>query len=215
MVGAKKKSSRMRGTREHGRGKKKGRGAGLRGGRGNAGAHKHKRVKYETKDNPKTGWWGKGNIGFKRPIEVVVALSHMNASEVDELAPQLVADGFATESGGVYTVDLTKMKIDRLLGSGQVKRKLNITVDTAAKTAVEKVKKAGGSVTVADVRAPVPKAPAKGAKGAPAPKGGGGAGGAPAAPKAEKAPKADKAEGAPKGEGKPKGDKPKGEKPKE
>ena len=37
----------MRRGRTRGRGHKKGRGAGLRGGRGNAGSHKTKRVMYE------------------------------------------------------------------------------------------------------------------------------------------------------------------------
>ena len=35
------------GSRTRGRGHKKGRGAGLRGGRGNAGCHKTKRIMYE------------------------------------------------------------------------------------------------------------------------------------------------------------------------
>lgn len=167
MAGAKKKSSRLRGSREHGRGKKGGRGAGLRGGRGNAGAHKHKRVTYEVKRFGKTGYWGKNNIGFKRPEEVVSALETLNVSDVDEMAPAWVAAGQASEANGVITVDLAKMNVDRLLGGGQVRRKLAITVDTAAKTAVEKVKKAGGSVSVKDARAPPPPAPkGKDAKGA-------------------------------------------------
>ncbi|HLE97551.1 MAG TPA: uL15m family ribosomal protein [Candidatus Thermoplasmatota archaeon] len=179
MVGAKKKSSRLRGSREHGRGKKGGRGAGLRGGRGNAGSHKHKRVTYEVKENPKTGWFGKGNIGFKRPQQVVSALETLNVSDIDERASEWIASGKASEADGVVTVDLGTLEppVDRLLGSGQVRRKLAITVETAAKTAVAKVKKAGGSVVVKDARAPPPPAPKKGA---PAAKGG-----APAKPKAK------------------------------
>ena len=56
------KTSKYRGGRTHGRGRKAGRGAGLRGGRGNAGLHKHKwisTVKYSPEHF--------GRRGFKRP----------------------------------------------------------------------------------------------------------------------------------------------------
>ncbi|GAH16501.1 unnamed protein product, partial [marine sediment metagenome] len=50
----------------HGKGKKGGRGAGLRGGRGNAGLLKHKHM-YMTKNMPDHF----GRHGFKRPQSVI------------------------------------------------------------------------------------------------------------------------------------------------
>jgi large subunit ribosomal protein L15 len=56
-----KKTKKFRGSRTHGRGKKAGRGAGLRGGRGNAGLLKH-RYMYMIKNMPNHF----GKQGFKR-----------------------------------------------------------------------------------------------------------------------------------------------------
>lgn len=146
MVGfsKKRKSSKRRGDREMGRGKKKGRGAGLRGGRGNAGKHKHKRVHYE-KLGQQFGWT---NYGFKRPDEAVEAVNAVNVSELDNVLPKLVQMGEAQEQGGVYTVDLSKMGIDKLLGSGQVRSKIKVTVASATESAKAKISEAGGSVAV-------------------------------------------------------------------
>lgn len=151
MVGfsKKKKSSKRRGDREWGRGKKKGRGAGLRGGRGNAGKHKHKRVHYELLGQQ----FGYTNYGFKRPDEAIEPVNAVNVSELESVLPRLVQMGEAQKAGDVFTVDLTKMGIDKLLGSGQVRTKIKVTVETATPSAKAKIEEAGGSVT-----APAPAA---------------------------------------------------------
>jgi large subunit ribosomal protein L15 len=151
MVGfsKKKKSSKRRGDREMGRGKKKGRGAGLRGGRGNAGKHKHKRVHYAKLGEE----FGYTNFGFKRPDEAVIAVNAVNVSELETVLPRLVQMGEATKAGDVFTVDLTKMGIDKLLGSGQVRTKIKVTVETATESAKTKIEAAGGSIA-----APAPEA---------------------------------------------------------
>ena len=152
MVGfsKKSKSSKRRGDREQGRGKKKGRGAGLRGGRGNAGKNKHKRVHYnllgENFGRPK---------GFLIPPESQKNKSHVgvNVSELETVLPRLVEMGEASESAGVYTVDLGQLGVDKLLGSGQVRIKVNVTVPSATDQARAKVEEAGGSVTIAEAAA--------------------------------------------------------------
>lgn len=149
MVGfsKKSKSSKRRGDREQGRGKKKGRGAGLRGGKGNAGKHKHKRVHYallgEEFGRPK---------GFHIPPESQKTKGHVgvNVSELENVLPRLVEMGEASESGGVFTVNLTDMGVDKLLGSGQVRVKINVTVPSATEQAKSKIEEAGGQVTLAD-----------------------------------------------------------------
>jgi len=53
---------------------------------------------------------------------------------------------------------LVRRQLDgvRLLGTGELKAKVKITVDGASKSAVEAVEKAGGSVTIIPARAPQP-----------------------------------------------------------
>jgi large subunit ribosomal protein L15 len=151
MVGfsRKKKSSKRRGDREMGRGKKKGRGAGLRGGRGNAGKHKHKRVHYVKLGQE----FGYTNYGFKRPDEAQEHTMAVNVSELDTVLPRLVEIGEAQHANGVYTVDLEAMGIDKLLGSGQVRSKINVKVAEATESAKAKITEAGGTIT-----APAPAA---------------------------------------------------------
>jgi large subunit ribosomal protein L15 len=135
------RTSRFRGSRTHGRGKKAGRGAGLRGGRGNAGLHKHKWISI-VKYCPDYF----GHHGFKRPQSVVYSKITMNLSEVEQFLPSLSKNGFAEEKGGKWTVDLTKMGVDKLLGSGRISTPLTIKVAEASATAQEKLKEAGGNL---------------------------------------------------------------------
>ena len=79
-------------SRTRGRGHKKGRGAGLRGGRGNAGCHKTKRIMYERVGRV----WGAH--GFKRPQTVVMANSAINLNVIEENASEWVNQGNATKT---------------------------------------------------------------------------------------------------------------------
>lgn len=144
MVGfsKKKKSSKRRGDREQGRGKKKGRGAGLRGGRGHAGRHKHKRVHYAKLGQE----FGYTNFGFKIPDEAQKLVISVNVEELDARLPMLVEMGEVQKQGDTYVVDLTKMGVDKLLGGGQIRSKVKITVATATPGAKSKVEEAGGAI---------------------------------------------------------------------
>jgi large subunit ribosomal protein L15 len=135
------RTSKFRGSRTHGRGKKAGRGAGLRGGRGNAGLHKHKWISI-VKYRPDYF----GHHGFKRPQSVVTGKVTMNLSDVEQALPSLSKDGFAVEKDGRWNVDLTKMGVDKLLGSGRIGKPVMVKVAEASAKAVEKLKKAGGAL---------------------------------------------------------------------
>ena len=135
------RTSKFRGSRTHGRGKKAGRGAGLRGGRGNAGLHKHKWISV-VKYCPDYF----GHHGFKRPQSVVYSKVTMNLSEVEQSLPSLSKDGFAVHKDGKWSVDLSKMGVDKLLGSGRVRTAMDVKVAEASAKAEEKLKVAGGSV---------------------------------------------------------------------
>ncbi|MCX6657250.1 MAG: uL15 family ribosomal protein [Euryarchaeota archaeon] len=135
------RTSKFRGSRTHGRGKKAGRGAGLRGGRGNAGLHKHKWISV-VKYCPDYF----GHHGFKRPQSVVCDKVTMNLSEVEQALPSMAKDGFAVQKDGKWSVDLTKMGVDKLLGSGRIGTAISVKVAEASATALEKLKSAGGTL---------------------------------------------------------------------
>ena len=119
----------------HGRGKKGGRGAGLRGGRGNAGLMKHKHM-YMTKYMPDHF----GRHGFKRPQSIVKKDKTINVGQLEELFP------------GKNNIDLGKEGYDKLLGGGNLNSKIKIKVDGASGKAVEKVNKKGGEIILPEVK---------------------------------------------------------------
>jgi len=135
------RTKKFRGSRTHGRGKKAGRGAGLRGGRGNAGLHKHKYM-FVLKFDPDHF----GRHGFKRPQEVVSAKITMNVGDVDENISKLLSDGYAQKKGDRTVVDLTKVGVDKLLGFGRVSGKYEVVVAESSEKAKQKVEGAGGAI---------------------------------------------------------------------
>jgi len=135
------KTDKFRGSRTHGRGKKSGRGAGKHGGTGNAGLHKHKAM-HMLKYMPDHF----GRHGFKRPQKVVCAKVTMNVSELEERLEGLMKDGYAVKEGKAVKVDLTKMGVDKLLGSGQISTAVDVRVAECTETAKAKVEEAGGHI---------------------------------------------------------------------
>lgn len=104
--------------------------AGAKGGVGMSGYHKHKwswTVKY--------GQDIYGKAGFKRPWDKRT-VRVVNLDQVQQIADGLMLD----------EVDLTKLGYDKLLGRGGLKRRLIINVGSASKSAIEKIKKAGGEL---------------------------------------------------------------------
>ena len=128
------------GSRTRGRGHKKGRGAGLRGGRGNAGCHKTKRIMYERVGRV----WGAH--GFKRPQTVVMANNAINLKVIEESAAEWVDQGNASKKGKTVSIDLKKMGYDKLLGTGVPSQAYKIIISAASAKAVEKVEAAGGEI---------------------------------------------------------------------
>ena len=124
------RTNKFRGSRYHGRGKKAGRGAGKRGGRGNAGINKHRlmtRLKYMPRH------WGMH--GFNRHPSLRKVNISINLQEL-----QSIAEG--------DSINLGEIGYDKLLGKGRIDRAINITVSKASALAVSKVEAAGGSVNI-------------------------------------------------------------------
>lgn len=128
---ARTKTKKFRGSMTHGRGKKAGRGSGLRGGRGNAGLHKHKYM-HMLKYMPDHF----GVHGFKRPQKVLKETKAVNVGELEKKFP------------GKKELDLSKEGYDKLLGGGILETKLKIKVNSASERAIKKVKEKGGEVVL-------------------------------------------------------------------
>ncbi len=137
-----KKNSRMRGKTTHGRGSmKKGRGAGLRGGRGNAGTGKRGDAKKPSIWKNKNYF---GKHGFKNKNPRIV--KSVNIAFIDNHIDNFLKLPFAKQEKDVIMIDLTMSGCNKLLGSGRIKRKYHIKVEQASTRAVEKVKAAGGKI---------------------------------------------------------------------
>jgi large subunit ribosomal protein L15 len=129
---ARKKTKKFRGSMTHGRGKKAGRGAGLRGGRGNAGLNKH-RYMHMVKYMPDHFL---GKHGFKRPLSILKDDTCINVGQLEEKFPDM------------KSINLDKEGFDKLLGGGKLNSNYNVKVKKASEKAVEKIKENGGEVTL-------------------------------------------------------------------
>lgn len=142
-INKRSKNSRQRGSHTHGWGaKKKHRGAGNRGGRGNSSTGARC-------DARKPSVWNQpdyfGKKGFKKKN---VAIHHctITLKTLEESAKRWETENKAKTSGGVTAVNLSEMGYTKLLGTGQATRKWKITINHAVPGAIEKIKEAGGSI---------------------------------------------------------------------
>jgi len=107
-----------------------------------AGSKKHHYIKVMQEDPRYFGKWG-----FKRPQKVIDNLVAINIGDIDEAADRLVAQGVAMKVGKKYSIDVSKLGIDRILGSGKVTRKLDLVgVKAITPRAREKVTGSGGTI---------------------------------------------------------------------
>ncbi len=145
-----------RGLRTHGYGRITGHGRyGGHGGKGKTtGRFKHKKTFMW--NQKKLGWpdpdWRPGKDGFQRP-EKVQRLTHVNAINVKDLdlrIDKLVEQGVAEKKGSTYTINLADINIQKLLGTGKISKKIEVTVEKTSAGAVEKIKKAGGKIVASE-----------------------------------------------------------------
>jgi len=151
----KKKIRKKRGTRVIGYGRVgQHRKTGQRGGRGETPGKKKHFKSYYLKQK-ELGFpdprWILGKKGFKRPQDLV-RLSQVNTINVKDLdlnMDKLVQEEKAKKSGNTYSIDLTELNIQKILGRGEINKKINITVRKASENAIKKIEGAGGKVTLA------------------------------------------------------------------
>jgi large subunit ribosomal protein L15 len=150
-----KKVEGQRGGRTHGWGNpKKHRNKGSRGGKGKAGKFGQMMTRILKNEPERIGYKGFNAKTSKKHKSI-------NLRDAERIA------------GKEKSIDLSKFGYAKLLGRGEVKRALDITVDFCSKNAKEKVEAAGGKVTVNVVVEKKPKVqpagkPAAANKGKPA-----------------------------------------------
>ncbi len=89
--------------------------------------------------------WIMGKKGFKRPQDMV-RLSKVNAINVKDLDYRI--ENIANKSIDIYNINLNDINIQKLLGRGQINKKINLSVNKASKRAIEKIEAVGGKVTL-------------------------------------------------------------------
>ena len=137
------KRSKYRGSRTCGGGTHKNRrGAGNRGGRGRAGINAHHFVKwYKEMGGPVFG-----KDGFYNSSQISVSV--MDVGIIDQIVPSLLAQGIAKNEGDVIVINIADIGIDKVLGSGKVTKKLNISAQAFSESAKVKIEKMGGKAQI-------------------------------------------------------------------
>src|SRR5271167_2467677 len=128
-----RKIRRMRGSRTMGFGQiGQHRHSGQQGGHGNAGLHKHK-WSWMIINEP--DHFGKRQYTVPGARDVA---KWLNIGQLESMA--------TGPSDGPVTLDLTSMGVEKLLGSGTVKRAFNVKVEFFTERAKTKLEEAGGKI---------------------------------------------------------------------
>ena len=141
-INKRKKNDRQRGSKTHGWGSmKKHRGQGHRGGRGMAGTGK--RADSKKPSIWKEDYFGKHGFVSKTPK---VKINAVNISFIEQHISKFISTGLVKKENELYALELKNLGFNKLLGDGRVSLKFRIIAPYASKTAIDKVKDAGGEV---------------------------------------------------------------------
>ncbi len=149
-----RKVRKMRGTRTHGYGRVgQHRKSGQRVGRGKTTQWKKSKKSYYLKQK-ELGFpdpdWDMGKKGFKRPQDItrIYQVNTLNVKDLDHKIEALVIENKASKSGNTYSINLNDINVQKVLGRGEINKKINISVKNASKRAVEKIEAAGGQINL-------------------------------------------------------------------
>jgi len=149
MIRKRKKIYKMRGSRHCGGGcSKKRRGAGHRGGRGNAGSGKEKKQKYT--------WFLKyepdhiGKHGFKRFPKLRKSKSAINLSYLNDNLEKFLERGIAYKEKKDVIVDVSKLGVSKVLSEGKLTKKFSVKAKEFSEKAKMKIEKMGGKAIVGE-----------------------------------------------------------------
>ncbi|RLI98571.1 MAG: 50S ribosomal protein L15 [Candidatus Aenigmatarchaeota archaeon] len=134
-----KKSIKMRGSRTFGYGShKKHRGAGSRGGRGNAGTKKHKKTLVMTTRPEHLGKRGFHSLTQRK---IRKGKRSINVCDIERMAE------------GKKEIDLSKAGYDKVLGKGTINSAITVKAAYFTESARQKIEGANGKVVVPGGRA--------------------------------------------------------------
>lgn len=140
-----RKVRKLRGSRTHGWGQiGQHRKHGAKGGRGMAGGHKHKWtwiIKYAPDH-----FGEKGFVPPTRKEKVVVTIRQLNT-----IAERLLSSGEAKTDGEYVVVDLSRLGIDKVIGGGEVSKKMKIVVREWSAGAERRLSELGCQLVKPDV----------------------------------------------------------------
>jgi len=167
----KKRVKKIRGSGSCGGGSRKNRrGRGNRGGSGNAGHLKHNYLR-----TIKAGQ-EIGKHGFTRPMVVtreyrykqnlvrtlrslkeegkinkelyrfLITKRELNVGDIEILVEKLNGTEFVTVEGDIPTLELSDLGFERLLGSGEISKPVNVRIHRVTEKALMKIEEAGGKV---------------------------------------------------------------------
>jgi len=149
-----KKIRKKRGTRTCGYGRVgQHRKTGQRAGRGKTTQWKKSKKTYYLKQK-ELGFpdpdWNMGKKGFKRPQDItrIYKTNTLNIKDLDQKIDKLVLENIATKTGNTYIINLNDINIQKILGRGEINKKINVSVKRASKQAMEKIEAAGGKITL-------------------------------------------------------------------
>ncbi len=149
-----KKIRKKRGTRTCGYGRVgQHRKTGQRAGRGKTTQWKKSKKTYYLKQK-ELGFpdpdWNMGKKGFKRPQDItrIYKTNTLNVKELDQKIDKFVLENIATKTGTTYIINLNDINIQKILGRGEINKKINVSVSKASKQAMEKIEAAGGKITL-------------------------------------------------------------------
>lgn len=150
----KSKKQKKRGTRTVGYGRVgQHRKTGQRVGRGKATQLKKTMKSYYLKQK-KLGFpdpeWRLGKTGFKRPQDInrIYRVNTLNVKDLDIKLDKFIEQNKASKSGTTYNVNLNDLNIQKILGRGEINKKVNVSAKKASEKAIEKIEAAGGKVTL-------------------------------------------------------------------
>ena len=140
MIRTKRKINKLRGSRSNGGGcTKKRRGAGNKGGKGNAGASKQHWT-WTVKFDPDHY----GKHGFKRPQKMIKKINAVNLGYLEEQANNLIANGKASKDGDSIVIDVTELGYDKVLAKDKITKPFIISAHNFSSSAIEKIEELGG-----------------------------------------------------------------------
>jgi len=149
-----RKIRKKRGTRTYGYGRVgQHRKTGQRAGRGKTTQWKKSKRSYYLKQK-ELGFpdpdWNIGKKGFKRPQDIkrIYKTNTLNVKDLDLKIDELVLQNIANKTGNTYIINLNDINVQKILGRGEINKKINLSVNQASKQAIEKIEAAGGKVTL-------------------------------------------------------------------